>query len=633
MQDFLGSLRRSLVFRPGGDDSPFAGIANKLGSAIRKSRTALEPPPPIRWRKGELMGSGAFGHVYMGMNLDSGELIAIKQVLIAPGSAFKENTQANIQELEEEIKLLKNLKHPNIVRYLGTAREEDSLNILLEFVPGGSISSLLGKFGSFPESVIKMYTKQLLLGLEYLHSNGIIHRDIKGANILVDNKGCIKLADFGASKKVVELATINGAKSMKGTPHWMSPEVILQTGHTISTDIWSVACTVIEMATGKPPWSQQYPQEVSAIFYIGTTKSHPPIPEHLSAEAKDFLLKCFHKLESVNECDNLSLNHYASIYGDREPNLRPSASELLQHSFITCDYHGSHSILRSSIRDSCNKMATYGMNSRNFLDSVQGSTCTGLKDVCQIDSIRFSTVYHKADSYQRASNNDDDMCQMDEDDFFIDSSVKSKSLLASDDIKSFNPMCKPLDGRPFNFDETQYLEKRRPNLPFSSEPLGTEDDDEVTESKIRAFLDDKALELKKLQTPLYEEFRNISNAAIAPAPIEVAKIKVMSDVSNVTSSIGRSASQAWRRFSMVGSANVASPGSHTKYRSNLSGAHCRPLQEIQPSELNESEETLHDAELESSNVSSSFSERQRKWKEELVEELDWKRGKFSLPQL
>lgn len=243
----------------------------------------------------------------MGMNLDSGELIAVKQVLIEPGIAFKENTKANIRELEEEVKLLKNLKHPNIVRYLGTAREEDSLNILLEFVPGGSISSLLGKFGSFPESVIRTYTKQLLDGLEYLHNNRIIHRDIKGANILVDNKGCIKLADFGASRKVVELATINGAKSMKGTPHWMSPEVILQTGYTTSADIWSVACTVIEMATGKPPWSQQYPQEVSALFYIGTTRDHPPIPEHLSTEAKDFLLKCFHK----------------------EPNLRPSASDLL----------------------------------------------------------------------------------------------------------------------------------------------------------------------------------------------------------------------------------------------------------------------------------------------------------------
>ncbi|XP_020209854.1 mitogen-activated protein kinase kinase kinase NPK1 isoform X1 [Cajanus cajan] len=628
MQDFLGSLRRSLVFRHGAaDDAPFSGIADKLGSVIRKSRIAPKPlPPPIRWRKGQLIGSGAFGRVYMGMNLDSGELIAIKQVLIASGSAYKENTQANIRELEEEIKLLKNLTHPNIVRYLGTAREEDSLNILLEFVPGGSISSLLGKFGSFPESVMKMYTKQLLLGLEYLHTNGIIHRDIKGANILVDNKGCIKLADFGASKKVVELATINGAKSMKGTPHWMSPEVILQTGHTISTDIWSVACTVIEMATGKPPWSQQYPLEVSALFYIGSTKSHPPIPEHLSAEAKDFLLKCFHK----------------------EPNLRPSASELLQHPFITCDYHGSHSILRSSIRDSSHKMATYGMNCRNFLDSVQGSTCTGLKDVCRIDSIRVSTVYHKPGSYQRADNDDDDMCRMDDDDFLIDSSVKSESLLASDVMKSCNPMCKPVDDQPCNFDETQYLGKSRPNLSqdqtinktirtfkaslrvenefsFSSEPPGTEDDDEVTESKIRAFLDAKALELKKLQTPLYEEFFSISNATIAPAPIAVAQSNVISEFSNVTSR-GRSPGLAWRRFSMVGSVNLASSGSHSKYRSKLSGAHCRPLQEIQPSEPNESKEALHDDGLESFSVSSRFSERQRKWKEELVEELERKRG-------
>ncbi|XP_061376543.1 mitogen-activated protein kinase kinase kinase NPK1-like [Gastrolobium bilobum] len=630
MQEFFGSVRRSFVFRQRDD-----GIADKIGSAIRKSRLGLKPlppplpAPPIRWRKGELIGSGAFGRVYMGMNLDSGELIAIKQVLIAPGSASDENTQANIRELEEEVKLLKNLKHPNIVRYLGIAREEDSLNILLEFVPGGSISSLLGKFGSFPESVIKMYTKQLLLGLEYLHNNGIIHRDIKGANILVDNKGCIKLADFGASKKVVELA-INAAKSIKGTPHWMSPEVILQTGHTISTDIWSVACTVIEMATGKPPWSQQYPHEISALYYIGTTKSHPPIPEHLSAEAKDFLLKCFRK----------------------EPNLRPSASDLLLHPFITCEYLESHSMLRSSIRDSCNQMATYGMNSRNFLDSVRRSTCTGLKDVCRMDNLRFSTVYHsnflKAGSYQGADNYDDDMCQMDDKDAFsVVSSVKSKSLFASDDIKSFTPMCEPVDDWPCKFDENLNLEKSITNLSpdqtigkimrshepskkaenefsFSSEPLGAEEDDEVTEFKIRAFLDDKAFELKKLQTPLYEEFFGISNAAIAPAPVAVAQSKIVSDVSNLTSK-GRSPSEAWRRISIAGSANVASLGSHNKYQSKLSSAHSRPLQEIQPSELNESKETLHDTELESFSVSSSFSERQRKWKEELVEELEWKR--------
>ncbi|KAK3013021.1 hypothetical protein RJ639_009970 [Escallonia herrerae] len=276
MQDIFGSVRRSLVFRSpdgGGDEGT---LADKISSCIRRSRafskpsppllppTAIDsasPAPPIRWRKGELIGCGAFGQVYMGMNLDSGELLAVKQVLIAANHASKEKAQAHIKELEEEVKLLKNHSHPNIVRYLGTVREEETLNILLEFVPGGSISSLLGKFGSFPEAVIKMYTKQLLLGLDYLHKNGIMHRDIKGANILVDNKGCIKLADFGASKQVVELATISGAKSMKGTPYWMAPEVILQTGHSFSADIWSVGCTVIEMATGKPPWSEQY-QEV-----------------------------------------------------------------------------------------------------------------------------------------------------------------------------------------------------------------------------------------------------------------------------------------------------------------------------------------------------------------------------------
>ncbi|XP_050898386.1 mitogen-activated protein kinase kinase kinase NPK1 [Lathyrus oleraceus] len=349
--------------------------------------------------------------------------------------------------------------------------------------------------------VIRTYTKQLLEGLEYLHNNRIIHRDIKGANILVDNKGCIKLADFGASRKVVELATINGAKSIKGTPHWMSPEVILQTGYTTSADIWSVACTVIEMATGKPPWSQQYPQGVSTLFYIGTTRSHPPIPEHLSAEAKDFLLKCFHK----------------------EPDLRPSASDLLLHPFITCEYQESHSISRSSVRDSCNRMATDGMNSRNFLDSIQGSTCTGLKDVCQMDSLRFSNAnLLKPGSYQGAGNYDDDMCQMDdEDDIFAASSVKANPLLAADDIKSFNPMCEPVeDGWSCKSDETLNLKKSRLNLSpdqtiritmspkpspnaekefsFSSEPLGVEDDDEVTECKIRAFLDDKAFELNKL---------------------------------------------------------------------------------------------------------------------------------------
>ncbi|CAN6677087.1 unnamed protein product [Malus baccata var. baccata] len=647
MQGLVGLIRESLPLRPprrdevggGGGGGGFGGLVGKVRSSLRNSRIGLLskapvcalPPvasrddaPPIRWRKGELIGSGAFGRVYMGMNLDSGELLAVKQVLIAANSASKEKTQAHIRELEEEVKLLKNLSHPNIVRYLGTAREEDSLNILLEFVPGGSISSLLGKFGSFPESVIRMYTKQLLLGLEYLHKNEIMHRDIKGANILVDNKGCIKLADFGASKKVVELATINGAKSMKGTPYWMAPEVILQTGHSFSADIWSVGCTVIEMATGKPPWSQQY-QEVAVLFHIGTTKSHPPIPEHLSAEAKDFLLKCLEK----------------------EPCRRSSASELVQHPFVIGDYQEPRPVLRASFMEAGNEMAAPGTDLKNF-PSIRRSTCAGLKDICDIGSVRCSTVYpgnfSGGSSRWGPSNNDNvDMCQIDDtDDIVLGSIAKFRSVVGPDELnKSFNPMCEPNDDWPCKFDES--LETERSGINFSpcqtiheasrsigasqrvetefmfpSGPSAAEDDEEVTESKIRAFLDEKALDLKKLQTPLYEEFCSSLNAA----GIGNANHEHVSKHLNLPPKSKSPSRAPSRRFSTA--FDAAGPGKHTRDVSNASGVHDRVLQEIQPPQLSEWKELPHD-QKESFSLSASFSEMQRKWKQELDEELERKR--------
>ncbi|XP_050132514.1 mitogen-activated protein kinase kinase kinase NPK1-like isoform X1 [Malus sylvestris] len=697
MQGLVGLIRESLPLRPprrdevggGGGGGGFGGLVGKVRSSLRNSRIGLLPKapvcalppvasrddaPPIRWRKGELIGSGAFGRVYMGMNLDSGELLAVKQVLIAANSASKEKTQAHIRELEEEVKLLKNLSHPNIVRYLGTAREEDSLNILLEFVPGGSISSLLGKFGSFPESVIRMYTKQLLLGLEYLHKNEIMHRDIKGANILVDNKGCIKLADFGASKKVVELATINGAKSMKGTPYWMAPEVILQTGHSFlvcafslglvllrntllevfyfscayinqirftdvdilytvclhkkcSADIWSVGCTVIEMATGKPPWSQQY-QEVAVLFHIGTTKSHPPIPEHLSAEAKDFLLKCLEK----------------------EPCRRSSASELVQHPFVIGDYQEPRPVLRASFmfyQEAGNEMAAPGTDLKNF-PSIRRSTCAGLKDICDIGSVRCSTVYPGnfsggSSRWGPSSNDDDDMCQIDDtDDIVLGSFAKFRSVVGPDELnKSFNPMCEPNDDWPCKFDEN--LETERSGINFSpcqtiheasgsigasqkvetefmfpSGPSAAEDDEEVTESKIRAFLDEKALDLKKLQTPLYEEFCSSLNAA----GIGNANREHVSKHLNLPPKSKSPSRAPSRRFSTA--FDAAGPGKHTRDVSNASGVHDRVLQEIQPPQLSEWKELPHD-QKESFSLSASFSEMQRKWKQELDEELERKR--------
>ncbi|PKA48756.1 Mitogen-activated protein kinase kinase kinase NPK1 [Apostasia shenzhenica] len=625
MQDFIGSVRRSFNFRsnPGGNDAEGGGnigvggsrIAEKIGSCLRKSRVGLglglgfppklTPPsqpsllpelakdesPPIRWRKGELIGCGAFGHVYMGMNLDSGELLAVKQVLIGTSNASKEKAQAHIRELEEEVNLLKNLSHPNIVRYLGTVREEETLNILLEFVPGGSISSLLGKFGSFPEAVIKMYTKQLLQGLEYLHRNGIIHRDIKGANILVDNKGCIKLADFGASKQVAKLATMTAAKSMKGTPYWMAPEVILQTGHSFSADIWSVGCTVIEMATGKPPWSQQY-QEVAALFHIGTTKSHPPIPDHLSQEANDFLLKCLQK----------------------EPNLRTTALDLLQHSFVTNDFQDSMLIHLSSAMHSPKSLVP--TPPRSCMKEL--SNCKNFKDVDQ-NSEGYS---EQLCDLRPIWDTGDDMCRISDNDEF--------PVVGS----SFNPMSEPFDEWPSStFSENPT--KVRTNLwnlaesandksecTFPCEPA-YEEDDEVTESKIRAFLDEKALDLKKLQTPLYEEFFN-SLSAIPEVFDGDPSHEYVSGKAKVTQKNSKPSSPC-KVASDLHAVGTENRGAATPRAPNAGTESNQILREIPSAQLNELGGLLQDSQGEANIPSLNFSERQRRWKEELDQELERER--------
>ncbi|KAK9818541.1 hypothetical protein WJX74_002024 [Apatococcus lobatus] len=270
------------------------------------------PDGIMNWKCGNLIGAGAFGRVFLGMNNDNGKLMAVKQVLISKDADVAGRVAENVRGLELEVSVLRELKHPNIVQYLGTTRTEEHLNIFLEYVPGGSIASLINSFGPFEETVIKKYTRQILLGLDYLHKKKVMHRDIKGANILVNDHGLVKLADFGASKTIESLVTMDsGCKDIKGTPYWMAPEVIKQTGAGRQADIWSVACTVIEMATGKPPWSQ-FSSQVSALFHIAASKGPPPIPENVSPECQNFLLLCF----------------------NRSPRDRPNAARLLQHPFL-----------------------------------------------------------------------------------------------------------------------------------------------------------------------------------------------------------------------------------------------------------------------------------------------------------
>ncbi|KAF8910967.1 hypothetical protein CPB84DRAFT_1763028 [Gymnopilus junonius] len=276
-------------------------------------RNVINARKANKWIKGALIGAGSFGKVYLGMDASNGLLMAVKQVELPTGSApNQERKKSMLSALEREIELLKNLQHENIVQYLYSSIDDEFLNIFLEYVPGGSVTALLRNYGAFEETLVKNFVRQILQGLNYLHERDIIHRDIKGANILVDNKGGIKISDFGISKKVDDnLLTGNriNRPSLQGSVFWMAPEVVKQTGHTLKADIWSVGCLVVEMLTGEHPWAQL--TQMQAIFKIGSS-ARPTIPSDISAEAQDFLSRTF------------EINHEA----------RPSAAELLQHPWV-----------------------------------------------------------------------------------------------------------------------------------------------------------------------------------------------------------------------------------------------------------------------------------------------------------
>ncbi|GER33060.1 protein kinase superfamily protein [Striga asiatica] len=257
-----------------------------------------------RWKKGRPLGRGTFGQVYLGFNSESGEMCAMKEVTLFSDDA---KSKESAQQLGHEILLLSRLRHPNIVQYYGSEMLDNKLYIYLEYVSGGSVHKILQDYGQLGEAAIRSYTQQILSGLAYLHAKNTIHRDIKGANILVDPNGRVRLADFGMAKHI----TASCPLSFKGSPYWMAPEVITNSSScNLAVDIWSLGCTVLEMATAKPPWSQY--EGVAALFKVGNSKELPDIPDHLSDEGKDFVMKCL----------------------QRNPSRRPTAAQLLEHPFV-----------------------------------------------------------------------------------------------------------------------------------------------------------------------------------------------------------------------------------------------------------------------------------------------------------
>ncbi|KAM3072905.1 Protein kinase of the Mitotic Exit Network [Clarireedia jacksonii] len=280
-----------------------SGKSERTPGTPRRERKekAVQDPGLKDYRLGECLGKGAFGSVYKAFNWGTGEAVAVKQIKLG------DLPKSELRMIEAEIDLLKNLNHDNIVKYLGFVKSSDCLNIILEYCENGSLHSICKSYGKFPENLVGVYMGQILLGLQYLHDQGVIHRDIKGANILTTKDGKVKLADFGVSTST--LAGADKEAQVVGTPYWMAPEIIQLSGATPASDIWSLGCTVIELLEGKPPYHKLAP--MPALFAI-VNDDHPPLPEGVSPAARDFLIQCFQK----------------------DPNLRVSARKLLKHAWI-----------------------------------------------------------------------------------------------------------------------------------------------------------------------------------------------------------------------------------------------------------------------------------------------------------
>ncbi|EAY75499.1 hypothetical protein OsI_03399 [Oryza sativa Indica Group] len=231
-----------------------------------------------RWTRLRTLGRGASGAVVsLAEDGASGELFAVKTAAAAEAAM-----------LRRERGMMSGLSSPHVVPCIGGGDGPDgSYNLFLEFAPGGSLANEVARDGGrLEERAIRVYAADVLRGLTYLHGMSLVHGDVKADNIVIGVDGLAKLADFGCAK------TMDSERPVGGTPAFMAPEVARGEEQGPAADVWALGCTVIEMATGRAPWSDM-DDVLAAVHRIGYTDAVPEVPVWLSAEAKDFLAMCF----------------------------------------------------------------------------------------------------------------------------------------------------------------------------------------------------------------------------------------------------------------------------------------------------------------------------------------------------